>query len=166
MTIKDDPPIVHAHIVADDPEIDLTEPSSATASMVGVSTKDDLPPNVNPAYVPAAAAAANYNDNNQTTTTTTTTTTYIVPPAGGGGGGGGGHRGFGRDPCATTCPNCNQQTRTRVTHTIDSVTILAVVLLLLFFWPLFWLPLVIPSCKSSEHYCRNCNYRIAKEDAC
>jgi hypothetical protein len=71
-----------------------------------------------------------------------------------------------RESCATTCPNCKAQVRTRVTHQADTITLVAVIALILLFFPLFWLPLCLPSCKSTEHYCSACNFRISKQEAC
>lgn len=71
------------------------------------------------------------------------------------------------ESCVTICPNCHKQVRTRVQHEVDDGTIVAVIILLLFFWPLLWLPLVLPSCQGTLHFCSSCNYRIAKkEDSC
>ncbi|KAI2499587.1 hypothetical protein MHU86_14882 [Fragilaria crotonensis] len=147
MTLKEgaDPPLVHASYATAEPEFDLNAP---------IATSVVIPQNP-PATAPPARPAAKIS----------TTTTHQVPPP---------PRpvasvnpnGFGRESCATTCPNCHQQVRTRVRHLVDGGTIVAVIALLLLFWPLFWLPLVIPGCKSTHHYCAHCNYRIAKEDCC
>jgi hypothetical protein len=89
----DDPPIVHAQVINDDPEIDLTEPATATASMVGANGKtDSAPPATNPVFVPQSGAATT----TPAPTTTTTTTTYTVAPPTGGLHPGGSGGGFGR----------------------------------------------------------------------
>lgn len=70
-----------------------------------------------------------------------------------------GYMKLGKDPSRCTCPHCNQTMVTRTTHKIDTVTILLVIVMLLVFWPLFFLPLIIPGCKATEHYCTSCQVR-------
>ena len=64
------------------------------------------------------------------------------------------------------CPHCNHRGPTRTAEMCSAVTLIAIVILLFVFWPLFWLPLCIPSCKSTEHYCTNCNSRLGRVEAC
>ena len=47
--------------------------------------------------------------------------------------------GLGKDPKRITCPYCQQSTVTNVSNEIDACTIVAVVVLLLVFWPVFWI---------------------------
>jgi hypothetical protein len=61
-----------------------------------------------------------------------------------------------------TCPNCHRQATTRTSEVIGAGTIIAIVLLLIFFWPLFWLPLVIPECKQIDHFCSLCNAKVGE----
>jgi hypothetical protein len=43
-----------------------------------------------------------------------------------------------------TCPHCAVTGNTRPQTHVDCITVLIVVILLLLFWPLFWLPFVVP----------------------
>ena len=62
-----------------------------------------------------------------------------------------------RSPMTITCPHCAVTAVTRPRSQIDCITTLMVVLLLLLFWPLFWLPFVIPvsanECYGNERLC-------------
>mmetsp|Transcript_33608 Transcript_33608/g.47752 ORF Transcript_33608/g.47752 Transcript_33608/m.47752 type:complete len:154 (+) Transcript_33608:20-481(+) len=153
MTLKDvsDPPFVKAEIVSDDPDIVMPSApysseyySQASAPVPVVSSSPPAPHTTVTGIIPP-----------QPTTTTTTTTTNLHNGAG-----------VGRHPFRLTCPNCSQTVTTRTREQVNGVTILMVIVLLLVFWPLFWLPLCLPSCKSTEHYCTNCNYRIGSADPC
>ena len=98
--------------------------------------------------------------------TTTTATTYIPPPAGvpvtttappl---------MNVGVDPMKMRCPHCHQDMLTKTKHQTDAHTVLAVVLLIIFFWPLFWLPFICPACKKNEHYCGLCGMKVG-ENSC
>ena len=138
----------------------------------GMSTSCAVPSAPPAAFAGAASAPA-------TTTTITTTsytipppsasTSYTVPPP---------HAstpapapsmmigGLGRYSAAIQCPFCRAQTVTRTRNRIDGLTMIAVVVMCFLFWPLFWLPLCMPSCKSTKHYCMHCNQKIAKTDPC
>mmetsp|Transcript_11847 Transcript_11847/g.17405 ORF Transcript_11847/g.17405 Transcript_11847/m.17405 type:complete len:152 (-) Transcript_11847:101-556(-) len=150
MTQKDsnsNPPIVKASVVqpADyDTSTPATAPvaTSAVASPLGSS-------------MPPAKPA-------------TTTTTYTVPTTPAPAAPGAHHRlpGMGRSPASIVCPYCQQGSITKVREQVDGVTIVAVIVLLLVFWPLFWLPLCMPSCKATEHYCGNCQRKVGHADAC
>jgi hypothetical protein len=65
-------------------------------------------------------------------TTTTTTTTKVIHPL----------QSLSSSPQPVTCPFCNASIVTRVREEISGCTIALVVILLLVFWPLFWLPLI------------------------
>ena len=73
---------------------------------------------------------------------------------------------LGRYSCQLQCPFCESLISTRVRERSDGMTILFVILLLFFFWPLFWLPFCMPTCKSVHHYCPNCNNKIGVTDPC
>lgn len=62
-----------------------------------------------------------------------------------------------------TCPNCQQGTRSRVEHHVTAFTLATMGLLYIFAWPLCWLPLILPDLKTTEHYCRNCNFCLVKK---
>jgi LITAF-like zinc ribbon domain len=103
-------------------------------------------------------------------THTTTTTTYVIPAPGAaaaastGGGAAVGANGklinLGRDPKRLQCPFCNEHTVTRARHQIDVFTIVMVVMLVFLFWPVCWLPLVLPGCKTTEHFCSHCQRKV------
>jgi hypothetical protein len=147
MTVKygnDDPPMAVAVPITNSVNTSYAEPSAPPAIFNG-----------------AASAPA---------TATTTTTSYTIPPHGAStpaptpaitfGGS------LGRSPVAVQCPFCRAQTVTRTRNQIDGVTIIIVVVLLFLFWPLFFLPLCMPSCKSTNHFCTHCHQKIAKTEAC
>lgn len=105
------------------------------------------------------------------TSTTTTSATYTIPASSNGNVNAQHHSttstmGIGRKSVSFVCPFCRAQMVTRTKTQIGGVTVIAVVLLLLLFWPLFWLPLCLPSCKTTNHYCSSCNRCIAKADPC
>lgn len=143
----DDPPLVAAELVPDDPEIDLSQnppPTAPHASMVGTSstntTTTTSAPQQSQAPPPTAGA------------TSTTTTTYTIPaPATGMGAATTVIRHLGRNPKGMSCPHCQRQMVTRVRDQVDCVTIVVVIILLFLFWPLFWLPFCVPACKTSVH---------------
>jgi len=63
------------------------------------------------------------------------------------------------------CPYCNSESRTRVTTAPSWKTWAAGGCLFFVFWPLCWLPLVVDSCKTTEHFCVKCGVKVAKIDA-
>jgi len=63
------------------------------------------------------------------------------------------------------CPSCHQESRTRVTTAPSWKTWAAGGCLFFVFWPLCWIPLVVDSCKSTEHHCVSCNSNVARVDA-
>lgn len=64
-------------------------------------------------------------------------------------------------PAQVTCPFCHQNVRTNTSHVIDLFTLLAVGIVFLIFWPLCWLPLVIPGCKVTQHFCPRCHRKVS-----
>mmetsp|Transcript_7803 Transcript_7803/g.9368 ORF Transcript_7803/g.9368 Transcript_7803/m.9368 type:complete len:170 (+) Transcript_7803:91-600(+) len=127
-----------------------------------------------PVYVPGApqATAPNFSEalnessTAKPTTTTTTTTTYTVPPPAAQPVAPSPMPVFGRDPTGFACPHCQKNCVTRTRHHPDWVTIVAIILLVLFFWPLFWLPLCLPGCQTVDHYCSCCNRKVGSRSAC
>jgi hypothetical protein len=84
--------------------------------------------------------------------TTTTTTTYTVPaPSPAATGQVVNLTNLGTSPHNINCPYCQQSAVTRTRSQIDCFTITMIVILILLFWPLFWVPLVVPGCKTTEH---------------
>ena len=86
-----------------------------------------------PVAVPVAATPI--------TSTTTTTTTKVIQMK----------TGLSSKPERMSCQYCNQSMVTRTQSEIDGCTIALVVLLLLLFWPLFWVPLI----------CKDVRFRFA-----
>lgn len=74
-------------------------------------------------------------------TTTTTTTTKVVHL-----------QALSSRPQPVTCPFCNASVVTRVREEISGCTIALVIILLLLFWPLFWLPLICKDVSERHDY--------------
>lgn len=79
---------------------------------------------------------------------------------------------YARDPTVSrfpmmmeSCPHCNQESRTRVTTEPNWRTWTAAGGLFFVFWPICWVPLVVDSCKTSEHFCVKCGSRVARVEA-
>jgi hypothetical protein len=127
----------------------------------GVSTSYALPSAPPAAFDGAASAPAAMH--------TTTTTSYTVPPPSASTPAPAPsimYGSLGRSSVAVQCPFCRAQTVTRTRNQIDGVTMLVVVVMLFLFWPLFWLPLCMPSCKATNHFCTHCHQKIARTDPC
>lgn len=63
---------------------------------------------------------------------------------------------MGRLSTTHTCQFCQHTGPTYVKEKFGTCAIIAIVVLVLCFWPLFFLPLIMPSCKDKEHICTNC----------
>ena len=61
---------------------------------------------------------------------------------------------------AFTCPYCQHEESPHIETRLSSNGWLTLVLLLLFCFPLFWLPLVIDSFKEEVRICRGCRVKI------
>lgn len=88
-----------------------------------------------------------------------------------GSGGGPGGASFDRKPAMLDCcPNCQQQSRTKVRTYPNILTWAMAVLIFLLFWPLCWIPLVVSKCKATDHTCVKCNVKVGGvkpfEDIC
>ncbi|KAF4667256.1 hypothetical protein FOL47_003658 [Perkinsus chesapeaki] len=70
---------------------------------------------------------------------------------------------FDHQSVMVTCPNCKTQGPTRVWHRINVGSLVAMVVIAVVFFPLFWLPLVCQSCQSAEHHCSTCNYKVGQK---
>mmetsp|Transcript_50763 Transcript_50763/g.75233 ORF Transcript_50763/g.75233 Transcript_50763/m.75233 type:complete len:136 (+) Transcript_50763:168-575(+) len=73
---------------------------------------------------------------------------------------------LGRSPCQLKCPHCHEEMVTNVREKVNAVTVGGVIVCFLIFWPLFWLPLVISSCKSTIHTCTNCHREVGETQPC
>jgi hypothetical protein len=78
------------------------------------------------------------------------------------------HRTLGRNAAGLLCPHCQRQTVTVVEDYVGVGTILAVFILAILFWPICWLPLCIPTCKRTNHYCGhpNCHKKVGETRVC
>ena len=63
----------------------------------------------------------------------------------------------------SNCPHCHSTQITTKIRTYPSCETWAMVVgLFLVFWPICWFPLVIDSCKMTDHYCTNCNENVGR----
>lgn len=73
---------------------------------------------------------------------------------------------LGRYPTRVDCFYCNKNDLTIVRSHPGWFTWLMFFVLLLLFWPLCWLPFVIPSCQSADHVCRHCGRLLCVTEGC
>mmetsp|Transcript_18344 Transcript_18344/g.28328 ORF Transcript_18344/g.28328 Transcript_18344/m.28328 type:complete len:155 (-) Transcript_18344:184-648(-) len=79
---------------------------------------------------------------------------------------------LGRRPChMDVCPHCGAQNiRTRTQTYPSCLTWVATGITFMLFWPLFWIPLCMDSCKQTDHFCQQCHANVgtlkALEDCC
>ncbi|MGK3758648.1 MAG: hypothetical protein ACI8RD_010965 [Bacillariaceae sp.] len=60
------------------------------------------------------------------------------------------------------CPNCHNESRTRVTTAPSFQTWASSLGLCLVFWPISWVPLVVDTCKTTEHFCVTCGSKVGE----
>jgi lipopolysaccharide-induced tumor necrosis factor-alpha factor len=77
-------------------------------------------------------------------------------------------RNLGRNATGLLCPHCHRQTVTAVDDVLGVGTVVAVVILAILFWPICWLPLCVPSCKRTNHYCGHptCGKKVGETHVC
>jgi LITAF-like zinc ribbon domain len=63
------------------------------------------------------------------------------------------------------CPRCGAKARTITITSPSWITWLMVIGLLLLFWPIFWIPLLVDSCKRTRHYCSVCSGEVGELEA-
>lgn len=63
------------------------------------------------------------------------------------------------------CPNCQQESRTRITTYPTWQTWTATGVLVFVFWPICWIPLVLDNCKKTDHYCVLCQAKVGQVEA-
>ena len=63
------------------------------------------------------------------------------------------------------CPLCGVPTKTSIFTFPTAKTWCAAGAFFLVFWPLCWVPLVMDSCKKTEHTCSVCHNKIGAVDA-
>jgi lipopolysaccharide-induced tumor necrosis factor-alpha factor len=73
---------------------------------------------------------------------------------------------LGRKPSPITCPFCKNSIVTIVRNRPDGISWILCIVVFLFFWPLCWLPFVIPSCQSADHACPSCHRTISTTKGC
>ena len=108
-------------------------------------------------YIPAAAGAAATATTGGVAASTTNTASAAPPPAGKVS-----LPGLSQKASSIVCPYCNQQGVTRTRSQIDCCTVVGVIVMILVFWPLFWLPFVCPCCMTTEHYCPRCHRKVGR----
>ena len=64
-----------------------------------------------------------------------------------------------------SCPNCHQESRTKIRTAPAWETWVAVVVLFFLFWPACWLPLVMDNCKKTQHFCISCGAEVGTVSA-
>jgi hypothetical protein len=60
------------------------------------------------------------------------------------------------------CPNCHNESRTRVTTAPSWQTWASSLGLCFLFWPMSWVPLVVDTCKTTEHFCVTCGSKVGE----
>jgi cytochrome c553 len=163
MTLKggnDDPPMAVAVPITNSVSTSYAVPSIPPPAFNGTSyaVPSAPPPAFNPAVASAPAVIG-----------TITTTSYTIPPPSASAPA---HApaimygSLGRRSVAVQCPFCHGQTVTRTRDQMNGVTIIATIGLLFLFWPLFWIPLCMPSFKTTNHFCTRCHQKISETDPC
>jgi hypothetical protein len=68
------------------------------------------------------------------------------------------------------CPHCQNTARTQTRTHPNCITWIAVITLLILFWPICWIPLVCDSWKQTDHYCSHCSVKVGEitpfQDCC
>ena len=75
---------------------------------------------------------------------------------------------LGRNPTGLQCPHCGRQSVTVVEDYVGVGTVVCVIVLAILFWPLCWLPLCVPTCKRTHHYCghQECQKKVGETRVC
>jgi len=60
------------------------------------------------------------------------------------------------------CTHCNKKVTTSINTRMAMQTWIAVLILAICFWPLFWVPLVVASAKKTEHFCPQCDAKLGE----
>eukprot|EP00934_Nitzschia_sp_Nitz4_P001160 Nitzschia sp. Nitz4//scaffold245_size28976//25160//25510//NITZ4_008076-RA/size28976-exonerate_protein2genome-gene-0.25-mRNA-1//1//CDS//3329543893//1160//frame0 len=115
-----------------------------------------MPPPMNPAYHPAQVAPASAQDRALVLTKAQQNHKVAI------------YHNLGRNPTGLKCPHCQRETVTTTHDLIGVGTIMAVVLLAFIFVPVCWLPLCIPSCRRTQHFCchRECRQKVGETSVC
>lgn len=173
----DDVPVVKASMEASSPDVFVPTASAVATALPSASAPPPRPPPnaAVPAGMMGKTVTTTYSDGRQVTTTEyqqpgasssagarpaasaapSPAASHYHPP----------RTDLGSRPASVTCPYCTSTVTTRTNHNCGDCTIISVIILLLFFWPLFWVPFVSPSCQDVEHKCSNCNRMVGKTRA-
>ncbi|XP_075255846.1 lipopolysaccharide-induced tumor necrosis factor-alpha factor homolog [Convolutriloba macropyga] len=74
---------------------------------------------------------------------------------------------LGRHPVTMTCPMCKATVTTRIRSECGMGSwLICLVLFLLGLELCCWLPLIIPSCQDTAHFCPNCNHHLGTKAMC
>ena len=167
---EEDPPLVTATVVAD---AEVPQPQQ----------QKKIPPTIANVPPPPSSSTTTTTTTNGTTTTTVKTYKIQSPNAGAGSAAGGSnvpaagniaagtittYTHLGRNPTGLLCPYCSRQMVTITKDVIGISTIIAIVIICFICWPLFWLPLCIPSCKRTHHFCGHptCRAKVGETKPC
>ncbi|CAD8184385.1 unnamed protein product [Paramecium octaurelia] len=63
-------------------------------------------------------------------------------------------------PADIICPYCQRMIQTRVEYKMGVYSWIVVILLLVLFFPLFFLPFCFLECQDKEHKCPHCNKKV------
>lgn len=67
---------------------------------------------------------------------------------------------FGDSPMQTTCGNCRQTIVTQTIFSNGAAAYVAALIICLLFFPCFWVPLCMDSCKDVHHRCPSCGAEL------
>lgn len=75
---------------------------------------------------------------------------------------------LGRNSFGLVCPHCHRQTITTTVDRIGTELICSIIILAIFCWPLCWLPLCLPCCYQTHHFCghNGCRKKISVTSGC
>ena len=60
------------------------------------------------------------------------------------------------------CPYCGYKGITEIDESNGTCVLIATIIMIFVFWPLFWIPIVCEGCgcKNIDHYCKQCKRKI------
>ncbi|KAJ3310989.1 hypothetical protein HDV04_004506 [Boothiomyces sp. JEL0838] len=67
---------------------------------------------------------------------------------------------FSENPQPISCPNCKAQGISVTNKSNGAAVWISACVVCLVFWPCAWVPLVIDTCKDTEHRCANCGVMV------
>ncbi len=74
-------------------------------------------------------------------------------------------RDLGHTSVSMKCPYCSHTGSTKLTKSFGDCTWISVIIMLIVFIPLFWVPFVFPSCQDTKHQCRKCGRIIGESNS-